>query len=129
MPEAGNHGGVTGKAPAPATSGTITLTAAELCETFSARGDDWRCKRAGDSVAPGPIVLYTRVRSPRDTSVVHRWYRGNTLQQSVRLMIRANWTEGYRTYSRQTVTIGEHWRVEVKSADGDLLREQRFAVR
>ena len=82
----------------------------------------------GSSVAPGPIVFYTRVRSPRDTAVVHRWYRGNTLRQSVRLTTRANATEGYRTYSRQTVDEGE-WRVEIKSADDSLLHEQRFAVR
>jgi hypothetical protein len=79
-------------------------------------------------VRPGPIVLYTRVKSPRDTAVVHRWYHGNTLRQSVKLAIRGNATEGYRTYSRQTVTDGD-WRVEVRSVDGTLLHEERFAVR
>jgi hypothetical protein len=78
-------------------------------------------------VAQGPIVLSTRVRSERDGSVIHRWYRGDTLRQSVRLTIRANWTAGYRTYSRQTVDTGD-WRVEVRSASGELLHEQRFAV-
>jgi hypothetical protein len=58
---------------------------------------------------------------------VHRWYRGDTLRQSVRLRIQANATEGYRTYSRQTVDDGD-WRVEVNSADGRLLHEERFAV-
>ena len=33
------------------------------------------------------------------------------------------------TYSRQTVDSGEDWRVEVRSANGDLLHEQRFVVR
>ena len=80
-------------------------------------------------MSPGPIVLYTRVRSPRDAVVVHRWYRGDTLRQSVKLTIRANATEGYRTYSRQTVDGGADWRVEVSSANGDLLHERRFAVR
>jgi len=60
--------------------------------------------------------------------VVHRWYQGNTLRQSVKLGIQGNPTEGYRTYSRQTVSDGE-WRVEVRSTDGALLHEQRFAVR
>jgi hypothetical protein len=46
----------------------------------------------------------------------------------VSLTIRANGTEGFRTYSRQTVTSGD-WRVEVRSADGSVLHEQRFAVR
>ena len=91
-------------------------------------GGSWRCDPAGDSAAPGRLVLYTRVRSPRNAVVVHRWYRGDTLRQSVRLAIQANPTEGYRTYSRQTVDAGD-WRVEVRSADGSLLHEQRFAVR
>jgi hypothetical protein len=60
---------------------------------------------------------------------VHRWYRGDTLRQSVKLTIRANATEGYRTYSRQTVDGGANWRVEVSSATGDLLHKRRFAVR
>lgn len=74
------------------------------------------------------MVLYTRVKSPRDTAVVHRWYHGTTLRQSVKLGIRGNATEGYRTYSRQTVNDGD-WRIEVRSVDGTLLHEQRFVVR
>ena len=113
----------------PPSSGAITLATAKLCQTFSTRGDSWRCDPAVDPVSPGPVVLYTRVRSPRDAIVVHRWYRGDTLRQSVKLAIRANATEGYRTYSRQTVDGGAYWRVEVSSAKGDLLHKQRFAVR
>jgi hypothetical protein len=79
-------------------------------------------------MAPGSIVLYTRVRSPRDGVVIHRWYRGDTLRKSAQLRIAPNEAEGYRTYSRQTVDRGD-WRVEVRSADGQLLHEQRFAVR
>jgi tetratricopeptide repeat protein/DUF2914 family protein len=116
--------------PAPSrSSGAINLVTAKLCQTFSTRGASWRCDPAVDPVSAGPIVLYTRVRSPRDAVVVHRWYRGDTLRQSVKLTIRANATEGYRTYSRQTVHGGAYWRVEVRSAKGDLLHERRFAVR
>jgi hypothetical protein len=61
--------------------------------------------------------------------VVHRWYRGDTLRQSVELTIRATVTEGYRTYSRQTVDGGADWHVEVRSAEGTLLHERRFVVR
>jgi hypothetical protein len=109
-------------------SGAITLATAELCRTFSTAGAIWRCDPIADAVSRGPLVFYTRVRSPRDAVVVHRWYRGDTLRQSVKLTIRASATEGYRTYSRQTVEDGA-WRVEVSSANGDLLHEQRFAVR
>jgi hypothetical protein len=113
------------RAPAPART-TVALVTAQLCRHFST--STWRCDPAGDSVSPGPMVLYTRVRSPRDGVIVHRWYRGDTLRKSAQLRIAANLAEGYRTFSRQTVDRGE-WRVEVRSAAGDLLHEQRFAVR
>jgi hypothetical protein len=115
------------RASGPSTA-AISLTAAELCRTFSTSGGRWRCDPAGDSVAPGAVVLYTRVRSRRGGAVEHRWYRGDTLRQTVRLSIRANLAQGYRTYSRQTVDRGTDWRVEVRSANGDVLHEQRFGV-
>ena len=74
------------------------------------------------------MVLYTRVRSPRGGVIVHRWYRGNALRKTARLWIGANEAEGYRTFSRESVDRGD-WRVEVRSAAGDLLYEQRLAVR
>jgi hypothetical protein len=119
---------VTPTAPTPS-SGAATLATAQLCRNFSTSGASWQCDPAVDPVSPGRLVLYTRVKSPRDAVVVHRWYRGDTLQQSVQLAIRANATDGYRTYSRQTVDGGADWRVEVSSANGDLLHERRFAVR
>jgi len=120
---------VTDKPPSSApSSGAISLATAQLCQTFSTGGGGWQCDPPGDTVGPGSIVLFTRVRSPRDALVVHRWYRDDVLRQAVTLAIRANASEGYRTYSRQTVSVG-NWRAEVRSADGDLLHEQRFAVR
>ena len=77
---------------------------------------------------PGSIVLLTRVRSPRDDVIVHRWYREDALIKTARLRVGANEAEGYRTYSRQSVDRG-NWRVEVTSAAGDLLYEHRLAVR
>jgi hypothetical protein len=112
----------------PHAAGGAAVATAQLCRTFSTSGPTWRCDPMGDSTAPGPIVLYTRVRSPRNTAVVHRWYQGGALRQSVTLKVQANATDGYRTYSRQTVGGGD-WRVEVKSADGQLLHERRFVVR
>lgn len=114
----------TNKAPA---AGDIVVATAQLCRSFSTVGSNWRCDPVGDAAAPGPIVFYTRVRSPRDTAVVHRWYHGGDLRQSVRLTIQTNATEGFRTYSRLTVDKGD-WLLEVRSADGTLLHEQRFAV-
>jgi hypothetical protein len=106
----------------------VTIVAAEVCRTLSTSGRNWRCEPIGDSVAPGRVVFYTRLKSTRNAAVMHRWYRGGTLRRSVRLTTRANANEGYRTYSRQTVDKGE-WRVELTSADGDVLHEKRFVVR
>ena len=106
----------------------VSLATAQLCRTLSTSGGTWRCTPAGGSVKPGPLVLYTRVKSSRNGAVMHRWYQGDTLRRSVRLATRASATEGYRTYSRQSVTSGD-WRVEVSSANGNLLHAQKFAVR
>ncbi len=122
----GDHPNVA--ADKPRATGGITVATAQLCGAFSTSGRSWRCDPVGQSIAPGPMIFYTRVRSPRNTTVVHRWYRGSALRQSVMLKIQANATEGFRTYSRQTVNDGD-WRLEVRSADGDLLHQQRFTVR
>jgi hypothetical protein len=117
-----------GAAAAP--SNAVSLVTAQLCGKFSTSGASWQCTPVGDSAAPGPIVLYTRVRSPRDIVLVHRWYRGDALRKTVNLTVRANASEGYRTYSRQTVDAGQSWRVEVSTIDGgDVLYEQRVSIR
>ena len=73
------------RAAAPISLGTV-----QLCKTFSTRDERWTCDPADDPAARGRIVLYTRVKSPRNTTVVHRWYQGDELQQSVRLDTRAS---------------------------------------
>jgi hypothetical protein len=115
-------------APSPA-SGAVTLAVAQLCQPFSTSGGSWQCDSPGDAAAPGRLVLYTRVRSSSNATIVHRWYRDDVLRQSVNLTVRANASAGFRTYSRQTVDSGGNWRVEVRDANGDLLHEERFVVR
>jgi hypothetical protein len=111
---------------AGSTPGATQLATVQLCRSFSA--DTFRCNPAGDSVLTGTIVLYTRVRSPRDDVIVHRWFRGDALRKTARLRIGANEAEGYRTFSSQSVDRGD-WRVEVRTAAGDLLYERRLTVR
>ena len=45
--------------------------------------------------------------------------------------MRASPTEGYRTFSRFTVSsaAGSNWRVELRTDKGVLLHEERIAVR
>jgi hypothetical protein len=63
--------------------------------------------------------------------VLHRWYRGDSLQQVFELIVLANAFPGYRTYSR--LTIGPEragdWRVELRTTDGILLQKEFFVVR
>jgi len=78
----------------------------------------------------GPVYFYTRVVASRDTIVQHRWYFDDRLFQNVKLDVHAN-PSGYRTFSRVTMNnerIGK-WRVELRTVDGRLLREERFTVR
>jgi Tetratricopeptide repeat/Protein of unknown function (DUF2914) len=119
----------TASAPPP------VVAAAQLCKDLStallASSGDWRCVAAGFPVGPGPLFYYTRLRSSTDTTVQHRWYRGDRLHQVVELHIRANTTGGYRTYSRTTVDHQDagDWKVELRSRDKILLHEERFVVR
>ena len=107
-----------------------TVAEAQVCRRFSATGSpDWRCEPAGSSVAPGSLVYYTRIKAPRATTVEHRWYHGDDLQQRVVLDVAANPTAGYRTYSRLAVSAAGRWRVELRTTSGMVLHEERFNVR
>ena len=117
-------------APAPATAaasaGGVTIGDAQLCTSLSS---SYRCDAAGSTVRPGRLVFYTRLVADHSTSVVHRWYRGNELRQSMRLDVPAR-RQGFRTFSRATVTASEgEWRVELRTRDGQLLHTERFTVR
>jgi hypothetical protein len=76
------------------------------------------------------VVFYTRLKTPADTAVEHRWYRGDRLQQKMTLRIRANQGTGYRTFSRATVGAGNggQWKVELRAMNGAVLHEERFTV-
>ena len=103
----------------------------QLCrdlETGGPASGKWKCNPPSQPVTAGRLVFYTRVKSPTDATVQHRWYRGDRLRKSVDLAIRANPGDGYRTFSRNTVVSGE-WRVELRTRDGVLLHEERFTVR
>jgi len=56
---------------------------------------------------------------------------GNRMRRVVQLRIEANPGTGYRAYSRNTISSepAGDWRVELRSADGTVLHEERFTVR
>jgi Protein of unknown function (DUF2914)/Tetratricopeptide repeat len=124
-------------APAPrtnaaASTAAVTVLTASMCSAFQSRGaPDWQCTPAKGSAQPGTFTFYTRVRTATDTTIEHRWYRGDRLHQAVKLAVRANQATGYRTFSRATISPDRagDWRVELRAADGTLLKEERLAVR
>jgi len=104
-----------------------TVATAQLCTALR----DWQCEVADSQVPPGPIFFYTQVKSATATTIEHRWYQGDLMRRVVQLPIEANPVVGYRTYSRNTVSSERagDWRVELWSADGTVLHEERFTVR
>jgi hypothetical protein len=113
---------------AKATGPAPTVVSAQLCRN-APRGE-WRCDPVSGPLDPATLFFYTRIASPRDTIVQHRWYQGERLHQSIDLRVQAS-QGGYRTYSRSTVSAGRgsDWRVELRGQDGSVLREERFSVR
>ena len=118
----------TARATGGVSKSALIVVDANVCKDLQVTGN-WRCEPPSRPVAPGRLVFYTRIKSPRDAKILHRWYQGDRLRQAVELIIRANPGSGYRTFSRQTVNDSGEWRVELRASDGTLLREERFTVR
>jgi hypothetical protein len=114
---------------ATTTKATVTALTAEVCSSLTRTGA-WTCAPATNAQAPGVMYFYTRVASPRDTTIEHRWYRGDTLVQRVPLRIRAN-PSGFRTYSQNRISADRTgtWKVELRTEDGQLIDEKTFAIR
>jgi hypothetical protein len=111
----------------PSTTARLTVLKAKLCADL----EDFACDPPDDPIPAGPLFFYTQVTSTGATTIQHRWYRDNRLYQSVELRVPASPRAGYRTFSRSIMT-GESagsWRIELRTADGVLLHEERFAVR
>lgn len=99
---------------------------ARVCSRLSTAGR-WTCEAVSGSTGAGTLFFYTRLTSPSNAIVEHRWYEGERLRQTVELRVSANAGSGYRTFSRQTTRAGD-WRVELRAKDGTVLREERFTV-
>jgi len=110
-------------------SAPVTVADARLCRNLSAT--NWRCSSVTTPAAPGTFFFYTRLKSGHETTVQHQWYYKGSLVQNATRHVGANKDAGYRTYSRHTViaTRTGDWRVELRTAAGALLLEERFVVR
>lgn len=114
--------------PTPATAPEIAAEAS-LCQTLTRSPGAWRCDALPADGSADSVYYYTRVKSPRDVVVRHRWTYAGQPVQTVTLRVAANAQEGFRTFSRQRVTgrAGE-WQVALITADGTVVDTQRFTV-
>jgi hypothetical protein len=114
------------------TSASVSVLNAQLCSALEKRGSpDWQCASVNGDARPGTYIFYTRLLTNADTTVEHRWYRGERVHQIRRLRVAASPGMGYRTFSSNTISperAGD-WRVELRAADGTLLREEHFVIR
>lgn len=117
--------------PRPAGAGAVGVTDARLCSALTRARNPWACTAVTSPLAGGAVYYYTRIRATRDVTIRHRWTLDGRVVQDVRLQIRANPTEGFRTFSRQTVSgVGAGaWVVTLLGPDGQTLDEQSFDVR
>jgi len=126
-------GGSTAEPALPQDAGAPALRVAEagLCAGLQTGGGPWRCDPARDMSSGGSIYYYTRVASPRDVLIRHRWTRDGVLVQMVVLQILGNPSSGYRTYSKQSGPSLEPgtWQVALLGPDGRVLDETEFVVR
>ena len=114
-----------------ATPQPVTVLNAQLCTALARRGSpDWQCTSADVDQQPGTFFFYTRLMTGVNTTVEHRWYRGERVHQVIRLRVAATPGSGYRTFSSNTVSAERagDWKVELRTADGIVLQEQRFVV-
>jgi hypothetical protein len=105
-----------------------SVVTAALCGSLETSGAEWQCAPA--TGRPGTFFFYTRLAAPAATTVEHRWYRDGRLHQAVTLRVSPNPQHGYRTYSRIAINEARAgaWRVELRSAGGEVLHEEQFSV-
>jgi hypothetical protein len=100
---------------------------ASLCQSLSTSGGRWECTPTSSLAAGDLLYFYTRIASSTGVRIHHRWYRNGILRQDVGLVVDANPSNGYRTFSQRRLESGD-WRIAVVSADGGVLREESIEV-
>ena len=118
-------------APDPA-PGDLSVVSAEVCvELDRSARFQWQCRAVDGSAAAGGIYYYTRVRSPRSTTVEHRWIFDGEVERRVGFEIEPNYGPGYRTFSYHRVRPGQvgEWRLELWAGGTQPLHAESLVVR
>jgi hypothetical protein len=114
------------------TSASVSVLNAQVCRGLDRRGSpDWQCAPVNGDAAAGTYMFYTRLLTNAETTVEHRWYRGERVHLVRRLRVAASPGRGYRTFSSNTISperAGD-WKVELRGADGTVLWEEHFVIR
>jgi hypothetical protein len=114
------------------TPASVSVLNAQLCSALEKEGSpDWQCAPVNGDPPPGTYIFYTRLLANAETTVEHRWYRGERVQLVRRLRVAASPGRGFRTFSSNTVSperAGD-WKVELRGADGTVLWDGHFVIR
>ena len=104
---------------------------ARLCGALSTGRGGWRCQPLTNRQSGAAVYFYTRVASPTNAVVQHRWTRNGSVVRVVDLRIQASPKEGFRTYSRQTGRALEpgEWQVALVDPTGAVLQEESFIIK
>jgi hypothetical protein len=107
----------------------IRVVTAEVCRNLTHSGG-WRCTPVSADADTRVAFYYTRIATPRNAVVHHRWSRDGAVVRTVDLRVGANNVEGYRTFSRQTMTARDagSWEVALVTGEGAVLHTQTFEV-
>jgi hypothetical protein len=114
----------------PSTGPALDVVDARVCRTLDRRRREWTCASPSHPAPAGTFYFVTRIVTPRDAVVEHRWYRGDRLMRAQTMTITAGTSPGSRAYSQVTIGAsgGGDWRVDLVGRDGHLLKSVRFTV-
>ena len=100
-----------------ATPQPVTVLNAQLCKALARRGSpDWQCTSAGADLQPGTFFFYTRLLTGTNTTVEHRWYRGERVHQVMRLQRGSNPGQRLSDIQQQHRQRGTSRRLEGRTA-------------
>jgi hypothetical protein len=111
---------------------SLTVLNAQLCKTLVKRGSpDWQCTAPSGELQHGTYTFYTRLLTDKTTTVEHRWLHDGRAYLVMRLRVSPVPNGGYRTFSSNSISVERagQWKVELRAADGSILREERFVVK
>jgi hypothetical protein len=118
--------GSAGLAASPPSTGDLQLSEAVMCETLEAFKP--LNPSAVFSVGTGSVMCFTAFdHVPERTSIFHDWIRRDKLVFRKKLVLKTPRWSSVSSIQLREADKGP-WRVEIRDADGNLLRILRFSI-